>query len=143
MKKLLCAALASGLLAVVTAMQAGAQGTIAKVHGSGKDKLVVESGGEIAIASGGTITGAGAITAASIALTSSVSVATATAGGVTGRFRGAYTSTQLSTLSASPGDFAINSTITQLVFSSATSSALPGAWIMPSTSTVYTRLAGY
>ncbi len=56
MKKLLCAALAVGLLAVVTAMQVGAQGTVAKVHASGKDKLVVESGGEIEFKTGSTLT---------------------------------------------------------------------------------------
>lgn len=73
-----------------------------------------------------------------------ISVASGTAAGVvTGRFRGAFSSVQLATLSASPGDFAFNTTITQMVLSSATSTALPGAWIMPSTSTVYTKLAGY
>lgn len=56
MNKLLCAALAVGLLAVVTATQVGAQGTAAKVHGSGKDKLVVESGGEIEFKTGSTLT---------------------------------------------------------------------------------------
>lgn len=56
MKKLLCAALAVGLLAVVTALQVGAQGTSAKVRSDGKDKIVVESGGNIEVKSGGTLT---------------------------------------------------------------------------------------
>lgn len=68
MKKLLCAALAVGLLAVVTALQVGAQGTSAKVHASGKDKLVVESGGEIEFKTGSTFTiFAGGIDTAKIA----------------------------------------------------------------------------
>lgn len=61
MKKLLCAALAVGLLAVVTSMRVGAQGTAAKVHAAGKDKLVVESGGEIEVKSGGTLTLSGTL----------------------------------------------------------------------------------
>lgn len=56
MKKLLCAALAVGLLAVVTAMRVDAQGTAAKVRSDGKDKIIVESGGEIEFKTGSTLT---------------------------------------------------------------------------------------
>lgn len=55
MKSIFFAALAAALIAYTSA-PAWAQGTVAKVHGDGKDKLVVESGGEIEFKSGSILT---------------------------------------------------------------------------------------
>lgn len=60
------------------------------------------------------------------------------------RIRGMYSSTELSTLSANPGDLVLNVTLGTLCQSSATTAALPGAFILPrSTATTANKVPCY
>lgn len=100
----------------------------------------------------GTITtlGSTTLTSATVAATGAI---TSASGGVAAsssssanwpiKLKGAYSSTQLATLSASPGEVVMNTTLGQLCPSSATvaSGALGGAWVMPSTTTTPTLKA--
>jgi len=75
-----------------------------------------------------------------------VGVASTTTGATIMRFRGAYTSTQLSTLSATAGDHAFNITLLAPVYSTATlaGGALAGAWVLArSTSATASLVVGY
>ncbi len=71
-----------------------------------------------------------------VTATEGVAVSSSATANYPTRSRGMYTSTQLSTLSAAPGDTAWNITNSCICYSSATTTPLAGAWILPrSTST--------
>lgn len=85
-----------------------------------------------------TFTAAQTISGASIGASSS------TSGGFTMKLKGAYTSTEASTLSAAVGEFIFNTTLGTICQSTAVAAALPAAWCLPmSTSTTANRIPCY
>jgi hypothetical protein len=84
-----------------------------------------------------TLTAATLATTGAISTTgASVSVSSSTSANFPYKIMGAYTTTQLATLSAPPGGVVFNITNSNLCVSSATTVALAGAWVFPSSTTV-------
>ena len=124
--------LAVGLIVAVAALKAYAVQQNLDSHGIG-DSANTASTFVFRDASGNF--SAGAISASgAVAVTGDVvSVATSSTSNFPVRLRGAYTTTQLASLSAAPGDIVVNITVPMICVSSATSAALPGAWVALST----------
>lgn len=89
----------------------------------------------------GTLTPAGAVAAGGAITTTSggVSASSGTSSGATAfKIKGAYTSTQISTLLALPGEVVFNVTTGNVCPSTGTGAGLTGAWVNPSTTTTPT-----
>lgn len=79
----------------------------------------------------GTLTAAGNIAATA----ATISASTSATSNFPIKLKGAYTSTQLSTLSGVPGEVVYNVTINAVCGSTAAAGGTVGAWVMPSTTT--------